>query len=68
MHLPVARFYMGRAQFELWRQTQLSIDAAPGRGVGSSLEAPSGLRFFTRSRVFSAEELAALEAAERGGA
>ncbi len=53
-------FYIGRAQFEYWRHTQLIIDVVPGRGAGFSLEAPEGVRFLTRSRVFSDEELAEL--------
>jgi len=55
-------FYIGAAQFEYWRHTQLIIDAVPGRGAGFSLEAPEGLRFLTRSRVFTNEEAASLEA------
>lgn len=55
-------FYIGAAQFEYWAHTQLIIDAVPGRGSGFSLEAPEGLRFLTRSRVFSDEELASLRA------
>lgn len=55
-------FYIGGAQFERWRHTQLVIDVVPGRGAGFSLEAPRGVRFITRSRVFSETELAALEA------
>jgi uncharacterized protein (DUF779 family) len=58
-------FYMGAAQFELWKHTQLTIDAVPGRGGGFSLEAPRGLRFLTRSRVFDEAEIDALEAAAR---
>lgn len=54
-------FYMGRAQFEYWRHTHLTIDVVPGRGGGFSLEAPEGVRFLTRSRVFSEEETAELE-------
>ena len=54
-------FYMGKDQFEYWRHTQLTIDVVPGRGGGFSLEAPRGVRFLTRSRVFSDEELAELE-------
>jgi uncharacterized protein (DUF779 family) len=57
------RFYMGAAQFEYWRHTQLIIDVVPGRGAGFSLEAPEGVRFLTRSRLFTDEEAAALEAA-----
>ena len=32
-----------------------------GRGSGFSLEAPEGVRFLTRSRVFTDEEVQALE-------
>jgi uncharacterized protein (DUF779 family) len=49
-------FYIGAAQFEYWQHTQLIIDVVPGRGSGFSLEAPEGVRFLTRSRVFSDEE------------
>ena len=57
-------FYMGSGQFAYWRHTHLIIDAVPGRGGGFSLEAPEGMRFLTRSRLFTEEETAALEAAE----
>ncbi|MEQ8273064.1 MAG: DUF779 domain-containing protein [Deltaproteobacteria bacterium] len=53
--------YIGGAQFERWRHTQLVLDAVPGRGAGFSLESPTGMRFLTRSRVFSEAELAALD-------
>jgi len=55
--------YIGAAQFELWRHTQLIIDVVPGRGAGFSVEAPEGVRFLTRGRVFSEAELAALRGA-----
>lgn len=55
--------YIGGKQFELWKHTQLIIDAVPGRGAGFSLEAPEGYRFLTRSRVFTDEEAAELAAA-----
>jgi uncharacterized protein (DUF779 family) len=54
-------FYMGGAQFEYWKHTHLTIDVVEGRGAGFSLEAPEGVRFLTRSRVFTDEELAILE-------
>ena len=57
-------FYIGAAQFEYWRHTQLIIDVVPGRGAGFSLEAPEGVRFLTRSRVFSDDEVAELEASQ----
>ena len=56
-------FYIGAAQFEYWQHTQLIIDVVPGRGSGFSAEAPEGVRFLTRSRVFTDEEVAELEAA-----
>lgn len=55
--------YIGAAQFEYWSHTQLIIDAVPGRGAGFSLEAPEGMRFLTRSRVFTDAEAVALAAA-----
>ena len=58
--------YMDADQFDYWKHTQLTIDVVQGRGSGFSLEAPEGLRFLTRSRVFTDEEadtLAKMEAA-----
>jgi len=55
--------YIGAAQFELWRHTQLIIDVVPGRGAGFSVEAPEGVRFLTRGRVFSEAELTTLRGA-----
>jgi len=52
--------YIGAAQFELWSHTQLIIDVVAGRGAGFSVEAPEGVRFLTRSRVFNEAELACL--------
>ena len=49
-------FYMGAAQFEYWSHTHLTIDVVPGRGGGFSLEAPRGVRFLTRSRLFTDQE------------
>ena len=60
------QFYIGAAQFEYWRHTQLIIDVVPGRGSGFSVEAPEGVRFLTRSRVFTDDEVTALEAAGPG--
>ena len=54
--------WMGRAQFERWSHTQLILDAVPGRGAGFSIEAPTGKRFLTRSRVFDAREKRWLDA------
>jgi len=54
--------YIGAAQFEYWRHTELTIDLVVGRGGGFSLEAPEGVRFLTRSRVFTDAEFAVLAA------
>ena len=55
--------WIGAAQFEYWRHTQVTIDVVPGRGAGFSLEGPEGLRFIIRSRVFTDAEAEVLEAA-----
>ncbi|AGW94558.1 MULTISPECIES: DUF779 domain-containing protein [Cupriavidus] len=57
-----APFYMTRAQFEYWQHTRLVIDVVPGAGGMFSLEGPTGLRFLTRSELFSDEEAAWLAA------
>ncbi len=49
-------FFMAKDQFEFWRHTELTIDVVPGRGASFSLEIPLGLRFVTKSRVFTYEE------------
>lgn len=56
-----APFYMSGPQFEYWKHTQLIIDVVPGRGGMFSLEGPEGLRFLTRSRLFTDGELLALQ-------
>jgi uncharacterized protein len=53
--------YISGPQFEYWQHTHLIIDAVPGRGSGFSLEAPEGLRFLTRSRVYTEDEVEALD-------
>lgn len=55
-----APFYIGAAQFDYWRHTQLIIDVVAGQGGMFSLENGSGLRFLTHSRLFSEAENAAL--------
>lgn len=58
-----APVYIGAAQFEVWAHTQIIIDVVPGRGAGFSLEAPEGVRFLSRSRVFTDGETAEMKAA-----
>ncbi len=45
-------------QYEVWKHTQLVIDVVAGRGSGFSLEAPEGIRFLSRGRVYSDTESA----------
>lgn len=52
--------WMSRNQFVHWQHTHLTIDVVPGRGAGFSVEAPEGVRFLIRSRVFTDEEATAL--------
>ena len=54
-----APFYIGRAQYEYWKHTHLTIDVVPGRGSGFSVEAPEGVRFIIRSRLLTDAELEA---------
>lgn len=58
-------FYISGPQFEYWSHTRLIIDVVPGRGSGFSLEAPEGVRFLTRSEIFTPEELQLLELADK---
>ena len=53
-------FYMSADQFEYWKHTHLTIDVTEGRGSSFSLEIPLGLRFVTKSRLFTKEEKKAL--------
>jgi len=55
-------FYMGKSQFEYWQHTHLVIDVVPGRGSGFSVESPEGVRFLTRSRIYTDEENEAIDA------
>ena len=56
---PIA-FWMARNQFEYWKHTQLTVDVVKGRGSGFSVEAPEGVRFLIRSRLFTDQETADL--------
>ncbi|MGF2614339.1 DUF779 domain-containing protein [Rossellomorea vietnamensis] len=55
-HIDGCPFYISKAQYEYWKHTQLIIDVVKGRGGMFSLEGPEGLRFLTRSRMFTEEE------------
>ncbi len=55
-----APFYISRSQFEYWKHTQIIIDVVPGKGGMFSLENGSGVRFLTRSRVYTDDEVGQL--------
>lgn len=46
-----APFYIGGAQYEVWKHTDLVIDVVPGRGGMFSLDNGRELRFLTRSTL-----------------
>ncbi len=50
-------FYMSDTQYAYWQHTKLIIDVVPGRGGMFSLENAEGVRFLTRSDVFTDDEL-----------
>jgi uncharacterized protein (DUF779 family) len=54
-------FYISGPQFEYWKHTHLTVDVVPGRGSGFSVEAPEGVRFLIRSRLFTPEEWKQME-------
>jgi len=54
-------FWMDHRQFEVWRNTQLILDVGAGDPEGFSLAAGEGRHFITRARVFTGDELSALE-------
>jgi uncharacterized protein (DUF779 family) len=56
-------FYISGPQFEYWQHTHLTVDVVPGRGSGFSAEAPEGVRFLIRSRIFEDAEYRALQEA-----
>lgn len=59
-------FYIGKAQYEYWRHTQLIIDVIEAQGGGTfSLEGPEGKAFLTRSRLFTDAEWGEIQAEAR---
>jgi uncharacterized protein (DUF779 family) len=56
-------FYISGPQFEYWQHTHLTVDVVRGRGSGFSVEAPEGVRFLIRSRLFEDAEYRELQQA-----
>lgn len=67
-HIGGMPFYISASQFEYWKHTQLIIDVVPGRGGMFSLEGSLGLRFLTRSQLFTDDEFDSLVAQGRATA
>lgn len=63
-----APFYIDARQYERWRHTQLVLGVRPGEPEGFSLGAGADAHFVTWSRVFSEDELAALDPVDEGPA
>ena len=59
-----APLYMSASQFAYWQHTKLIIDVVAGRGGMFSLENGEGVRFLTRSRMYTEDELASLPPVE----
>jgi len=55
------KFFIDANQLEAWKYRQFIIDVASVRGGIFSVHGGHGLRFFTRSRILSAEELGDVE-------
>ncbi|MET4575511.1 DUF779 domain-containing protein [Ottowia thiooxydans] len=55
-------FYIGKLQYEYWKHTQLILDVIEGSGGTFSLEGNTGRAFHTRSRLFTDDEWAEIEA------
>ncbi len=60
-----APFYMSESQFAYWQHTKLIIDVVPGRGGMFSLDNGEDVRFLTRSRMYTDDELIELAPVER---
>ena len=54
-------FYMGKAQFEYWRHTHITLDVVDGYGGAFSLENGTGKCFHVRSRLFTDAELTVID-------
>jgi uncharacterized protein (DUF779 family) len=62
-----AVFYMSDSHFSFAENTHTILDAVPGSGGSFSLECGSGMAFITKARLYTDEELAALQPVARYG-
>jgi uncharacterized protein (DUF779 family) len=54
-------FFIDHRQFEAWKHTQLTVDVSAGEPEGFSIGAGRGRHFVIHSRVFSDDEVDALD-------
>ncbi|MBP2297468.1 DUF779 domain-containing protein [Azospirillum picis] len=59
-HVGGTPFCMADDTFDWWRNSQVILDVIQARGGGFSLEAPDGVRFTAKARLFADEELPGL--------
>lgn len=62
-----ADVWISASLFEIWRNSQMILDAGQGHGAGFSLDTGRGKCFLSNARVFTDEEYLALEKAEAAG-
>jgi uncharacterized protein (DUF779 family) len=48
---------MSVSQYEYWEHAHLTVDVVPGQGGGFSLESTEGVRFLTRVRLLTQDEM-----------
>ena len=56
-------FYVAEPLFRYLKGSEITLDVAKGRGGSFSLEAPEGVRFLSRSRLFTDDEFRHLQQA-----
>ena len=54
-------FYTSNEQLARWLHSRITLDVAPGRASGFSLEGSEGVRFVVHEAVLTGEEAEALE-------
>lgn len=59
-----APVWISESLFEIWKHSQMILDAGPGNGAGFSLDTGRGTCFLSKAREFTDEEWAEFEAVE----
>lgn len=66
-HIDGCPFYISHSHFDVWKNSQITVDIVKGRGASFSLEIPLGVRFVVRSRLLSDDEGERLEPVRMNG-